>query len=112
MGTEDWTKVDLELLVPLLAAASLPAIQVLSHCTALLAQVESPRLFPACESVHPCELPVPCPVPLPPGAPGPCTGTYRQGHGACIQGRADTGDWVSPSRSRQGPTVGHCPRTR
>lgn len=47
--------------------------------TALLAQVESPRLFPACEPVHPCELPVPCPVPLPPGAPGPCTGTYRQG---------------------------------
>lgn len=35
--------------------------------TALLAQVESPRLFPACESVHPCELPVPCPVPPPPG---------------------------------------------
>lgn len=37
MGTEDWTKVDLELLVPLLAA-SLP-LQAL-HCTA--GQVESP----------------------------------------------------------------------
>lgn len=42
MGTEDWTKVDLELLVPLLAAASLPAIQALSHCTAGPSRVASP----------------------------------------------------------------------
>jgi len=73
-GTEDWTKVDLELLLVVLVLLPLP-LPLLPGCLFCWpSRVASPTVVS------------PCICASFPRAPGPCTGTYLQGH-RCIQGR-------------------------
>jgi hypothetical protein len=81
-------------------AAAAAAAAAAARLPALLAK--SSRLSHSCESVRLCELPSHAASPFP-RAPGPCTGTYLQGHG-CIQGRLR----LVIGSALRGPARAHC----